>query len=165
MTQLKKISKGGIAEALSKAERYRLLNEPQLAESICLDILEVEPDNTQGLVILLLAMTDQFGTSEAGGVNEARKLLNRMKSDYEKYYYGGIICERQGNSIFSRGTMSSSTMAYDWYTDAMQLYEKAEAVRPEGNDDSILRWNTCARLIARNKLQPHREEYSEPPLE
>ena len=33
--------------ALAKAERYRLLNEPGEAESICLDVLAVEPDNQE----------------------------------------------------------------------------------------------------------------------
>ena len=30
--------------------RYRLLNDPEQAESICLDILEVEPGNQEALV-------------------------------------------------------------------------------------------------------------------
>jgi hypothetical protein len=29
----------------------------------------------------------------------------------------------------------------------MESYEKAAAVRPTGNDDAILRWNTCVRLL------------------
>jgi hypothetical protein len=165
MIQLKKISSKGITEALGKAERYRLLNEPQLAESICLDILEIEPDNKKGLVILLLAITDQFGSSESVGVNEARKLLQRLESDYERYYYDGIICERQATAILDKGSMSSNAMAYEWIADAMKRYEKAEAVRPAGNDDSILRWNTCARIVERHNLKPEREEYGEPPLE
>src|SRR5687768_12801137 len=125
MIQLKKISSKGITEALGKAERYRLLNEPQLAESICLDILEIEPNNHQGLVTLLLAITDQFGNSEAAGVSEARNLLRRLENDYERFYYGGIICERQGNAILDKGTMSSSAMAYEWMSDAMKQYEQA----------------------------------------
>jgi len=32
----------------------------------------------------------------------------------------------------------------------MSWYEKAEAVRPAANDDALLRWNTCARLIMRD---------------
>jgi len=165
MTQLKKISSKGIPEALGKAERYRLLNEPQLAESICLDILEIEPGNHQGLVTLLLAITDQFGHSESATVGAARQVLRSLQNDYERSYYGGIICERQANAILEKGNMSSSTMAHEWISDAMHLYEKAEAVRPPGNDDSILRWNTCARTMTRHNLNPAREEYSEPPLE
>ena len=165
MIQLKKISNKGITEALGKAERYRLLNEPQLAESICLDILAIEPDNKKGIITLLLAITDQFGHSESAGVAEARRLLSHLDNEYEKHYYGGIICERQANAILEKATMSSNAMAYEWMADAMKHYEQAEAVRPQGNDDSILRWNTCARIVARHNLQPAREEYGEPPLE
>jgi hypothetical protein len=36
----------------------------------------------------------------------------------------------------------------------MAWFEKAEEIRPPGNDDSVLRWNTCARIILKNKLRP-----------
>ena len=49
--------------------------------------------------------------------------------------------------------------------DAMEYFEKAEAIRPSGNDDSILRWNTCVRLIERYKLEPEMEDTSEQFLE
>jgi len=57
---LKLLHKEGIPAALDKAERYRLLNEPAEAESICLDVLAIEPDHQQALITLLLALTDQF---------------------------------------------------------------------------------------------------------
>jgi hypothetical protein len=40
----------------------------------------------------------------------------------------------------------------------MHWFEKAEPLRPPGHDDAILRWNTCARIIERNKLVPREEE-------
>jgi hypothetical protein len=47
----------------------------------------------------------------------------------------------------------------------MTWYERAEAMRPPGNDDAILRWNACARLIMRDQhLVPAVEERSEPLL-
>ena len=52
MPELKPISKEAIPSALAKAERYRLLNEPRLAESICRDVLRTDAGNQQGLVIL-----------------------------------------------------------------------------------------------------------------
>ena len=45
MFDLKPLSKDAIESALAKAERHRFLNEPDEAESICLDVLEVDPDN------------------------------------------------------------------------------------------------------------------------
>ena len=65
MFDLKPLSKDAVDSALSKAERYRLLNEPDEAESICLDMLEIEPGNQQAQVMLLLALSDQSG--EGGG--------------------------------------------------------------------------------------------------
>ncbi len=165
MFQLKPISKESIPDALEKAERYRLLNEPMLAESICLDILETDAQNTKAIVTMLLAMTDQFGTSSLVDVNKAKQLLSRLPDEYLRHYYRGIICERKGKSTLGKGKWEGGFIAYEWLRDAMDSYEKAEAIRPPGNDDSILRWNTCARLIMRHKLQPRNESHLEPPLE
>lgn len=165
MFQLKPISKDGIPEALEKAERYRLLNEPRLAESICHDILEIDPDNHKAIITLLLSITDQFGRSASSEISEARNLLPKLKSEYERFYYGGIICERQGKAILNKDITGGKFTSYEWMMDAMKLFEKAEAIRPQGNDDSILRWNTCVRLITRNNLHPRKEDYFEPPLE
>lgn len=165
MYQLKAISRESVPAALEKAERYRLLNEPGLAESICTDILEADPGNVRAIVIMILAITDQFSTGSANEINRARQLLPSLPGEYEKQYYEGIICERKGNAILNRGGLEAQFMAYDWLADAMNHYENAEAVRPTDNDDAILRWNTCARLIMHHQLVPRNEELIEPPLE
>src|SRR5882757_9948945 len=104
MFETKPIAKLAIPRAFEKAERYRLLNEPWEAESICLDILAIEPDHAQALTCLLLALTDQFGTGPAPAllVERARQLLPRMTRDYERAYYTGIICERVAKSLLLR---------------------------------------------------------------
>ncbi len=165
MFQLKPISKEAIDEALKKAERYRLLNEPQLAESICQDILDIEPGNTEAIKTKLLAITDQFGKYSSTHINYARALLASFDNEYDREYYSGIICERQGNACILRGRPGDHHSAYDWLTLAMEHFEKAETVRPQGQDDAILRWNTCARQIMNHHLKPRVEEYVEPPLE
>ena len=164
MFQLKNISRDSLPSALEKAERYRLLGEPDLAESICLDILEVDPNNAKAIIILLLAITDQFNTSSSGDVKRAQQLLPHLKSEYERLYYSGIISEREGMAILNR-VSGGQFAVYEWLNEAMAFYEKAEAIRPPGNDDAILRWNTCARQIMRHHLQPINEKYVEPPLE
>jgi hypothetical protein len=103
--RLKPLSKGGVVAALERAERYRLLNEPSQAESICLDILEVEPENEKAIVLLLLAITDGF-VENTESAARALALLPRLKGDYP-----------------------------------------AEGLRTPGNDDSILRYNACVRLL------------------
>ena len=165
MFPLKPISAGSVEGALAKAERYRLLNEPREAESICSDILDIEPENQKALVVLLLSITDQFGDGKAVEVKHARELLPRLRDEYERAYYGGIICERQGKAVLSRGLPGHKSQAYDWLRDAMDFFEKAESIRPPKNDDAILRWNTCARIMIDNRLEPGREEPTEPFLE
>jgi hypothetical protein len=166
MFELKPISAESIPGAIEKAERYRLLCEPVLAESICLDILDADPQNTRAITILLLAITDQFGASSSGDVNRARQLLSRLQNEYEMNYYAGIISEREGMAIFNRGMTGGGHFAvYEWLSEAMTYFEKAEVLRPAGNDDAKLRWNTCARMIMRHQLQPLNEKYVEPPLE
>jgi hypothetical protein len=155
--KLKSISKESIPEALAKVERYRLLNEPSLAESICQDILTIAPDNQQALISLLLARTDQFHS----GLNAkgAHEVLARIQGAYEQAYYAGIIWERLGHASLQKGGPGGATAAYHALREAMGFYEKAEAISPAGNDDAILRWNTCAREISqRPEIVPEPEE-------
>ena len=161
--ELKPISHAGVAEALEKVERYRLLNEPAQAESICLDILAVEPENQEALVMMILAITDQF--DQGVSTSRARTLLPRLKGEYEKHYYAGIIAERTAHTQLKRRSPNSNFVAYDAFRFAMECYEKAEKVRPAGNDDAILRWNTCARVLMSNQtLRPRPDEAFEPVL-
>jgi hypothetical protein len=144
--ELKALSREAVPAALAKAERYRLLNEPAEAESICLDILAVDPDNQQALVMMLLAITDQFATDVRGHVGRARELLPRLKDEYARLYYGALICERRARTHFSAG---AGGMAAGWFREALNLLERAIDIRPSGNDDAILRWNACARTLNR----------------
>jgi len=165
MLQLKKISKESVPSALEKAERYRLLNEPSLTESICTDILEIDPKNSKATVTLLLAITDQFGSTASDDINRARQLAETLEDEYQRQYYSGLICERKGKSILHKGIPDGEFIAYEWFRDAMDFYETAETVRPTGNDDALLRWNTCARLIGKHQLKARKEEYTESMLE
>jgi hypothetical protein len=159
--ELKPISRAAVGEALEKAKRYRLLNEPSLAESICLDVLEVEPENQRALVTLLLAITDQFGHGAAAV--KARELLPRLKSEYEQHYYAGIVWERSAHAQLRKGAPNTSLSSYDSFMQAMLCYERAIELQPPGNDDAILRWNTCARILMRNpNLRPKQDEAYEP---
>ena len=155
----KPITKDGIPAALQKAERYRVINDPTSAESICLDVLAVSPENQQALITLLLAITDQFGQAPTEGVRRAREVLPRLQDGYKRAYYAGIICERCAKAQLRSGAPKSGEMAYHWLREAMIWYEKAETQRPAGNDEAILRWNTCGRLLARYPhLKPETDE-------
>jgi hypothetical protein len=166
MTPLKPISKAAIPAALEKAERYRLLNEPGGAESICLDVLAVDPEQQQASVTLLLAITDQFDEDTAANVRRAREVLPRLRDAYERTYYAGVIDERHAKALLRRGVLRSGEAAYGLLRDAMGWYEQAEKLRAAGDDEAILRWNTCARLLAANQqLRPGEQEEYEPAFE
>jgi hypothetical protein len=150
MFELKPLPQTAVQAALEKADRYRLLNEAVEAESICLDIIGVEPDNQEALIMLFLAQTDQFKNELSPKFPEARETLKRIKGDYSRTYYKGILCERRAKVHLYRDIPGSGQVAYDWFRQAMNAYAKAMEIRPPGNDASILRWNTCARIIMRN---------------
>ena len=166
MFELKPISKEAIPEALDKANCYRFLNEPVEAESICLDILEVDPQNQQAIITLLLSLTDQFGRDLGRAFTRARELFPRLNDDYSRIYYRGLICERRAKAHFDRGGPGSGHLAYDWFRQAMDAYESAIDQRLSGNDDAILRWNACARIMMNNStVAPGKEANRESMLE
>jgi hypothetical protein len=164
MFQPKPIYPDAIPRALEKAERYRLLNEPEEAESICLDILAIDPDNQPACITLLLALTDQFHHNCTDCLARAQALLPQLQAEYERCYYAGIICERRGSAQIDRDQPGCKTVAYNWLRQAMDWYEQAEAIRPPHNDDAILRWNTCARIMQKHELAPPAVESFEPVL-
>ena len=152
--ELKRLSPEAIPPALERAERYRLLNEPVQAESICLDILAVEPENQQALVILLLSLSEQFGENITEKLDRAWSILPKLSDEYQRAYYQGILLERQARLYMRSDAPGSNYSAYDLFREAMRLYERAERLRPPGNDEAVLRWNTCARTITSEKLEP-----------
>ena len=153
---LKRLAAESIPSALEKALRYRLLNEPAHAESICRDILEVDPTNQSALVTLLLALTDQFSTRFTQALEQANGALARLEGDYEKAYYEGIIHERWANTEMGRNMPGD--FASGWYREAMRCYEKAEQLSSTEDPDAVLRWNTCARLLQEQPDVAHGRE-------
>jgi tetratricopeptide (TPR) repeat protein len=165
MFEFKRLSEDAIPAALERALRYRLLNLPAQAESICHDVLDIDPENQQALALLLLALTDRFGEGYVAAVKQAQEGLSRLRDPYEQAYYAGIICERQAKAHLDRGYPGSRHNAYEFLREAMGWYEKAEMLRPPKNDDALLHWNVCARTIMNNDLTPRAEEKVELPLD
>jgi hypothetical protein len=159
---LRKISKGSVNSALEKAKHYRLLNDPGNAESICRDILQVDPNNDQAIGLLILALSDQFHEG-TGQVAEAKSWVEKLSSKYDRSYCHGLVCERAAKAILASHRPGSQQDAHDWIREAMEHFDQAErAATDEGNDDPILRWNACARLIDKHHLTPPVEESFRP---
>ena len=153
----KELHPGAVPRALERAERYRLLNEPWQAESICRDILHTDPDNQRALVTLLTALTDQFGGALRGTTKEAHALLSRITDEYERTYYGGMVSERWADAALRDGAPGGGV--FDWFSDALGQFERTEALAAPANEDAVLRWNACVRVLhSHPHLQPRSED-------
>jgi hypothetical protein len=143
--KLKPISRAGINEAISKAELYRYLNEPGEAESICRDILAEEPEHQTALRLLGLAITDQFTGGMSDRYAEADHIFHSLTNDYERAYYRGILHERKAKAQLRAGRPPHTVRPS--FESALNCFEEAEKISPPNNDDAILRWNRCVRLL------------------
>ncbi len=150
MFELKRLPEEGIPAALDKAERYRLLNAPGDAESICLDILAVDPDNQDALIMLVLSLADQLLEGKRGAKRRAMEVLSRLADEYDRAYYAGIIYEREAKAKLIRSFPGAGYVAYDGLRRAMVYFEEAEKLAKHGTDQANLRWNSCARIINDN---------------
>ncbi len=153
---LKKISLEGIAVANEKAELYRVLNQPHEAESICLDVLAVDPENQLALRNLALAITDQFVGKASDRYGDAERALEKLSDPYERLYYSGIVYERRAKSQLAAGQMPHALLVI--FEKALNRFAQAEAISPAANDDAILHWNSCVRVLeSRTDASWHRE--------
>jgi len=156
---LKPISSAGIPEAISKVEVYRYLNEPGEAESICRDILAVEPENQSALRLMGLAITDQFGGGASDRYVEAERLFRSLTNEYERIYHCGILHERKAKAQLRAGRPPHTVLPI--FEEALRYFEEAERIRPSDNDDAILRWNRCVRLLQSRSSSEWRREIEE----
>ncbi len=143
--RIKRISTAGIDEAIAKAELYRSLIEPEEAESICRDILAIEPQHQLALRLLGLTLTDQFTGRGSDRYRETEQIFQQLQDPYQRLYYTGILCERRAKAQLNAGHPPVSVLAL--FEQALQSFAEAEDIRPTGNDDAILRWNRCVRLL------------------
>ncbi len=165
MLTLKLLSAEAVPDALEKAKRYRLLNEPDDAESICLDILAALPDHQEALITLLLALTDKFRHSGLiPSFDQARDLIARLDDSYSKSYYVGIIFERRAKYHLKQGGPGSGPAAYECFVKAMSAYSEAMSGLDPKNQDAVLRWNSCARILNNNPEVKAEDENGVEPL-
>ena len=154
MFQPKPLSPDAIEAALDKAERYRFLGEAWESDSVCRDVLTIDPENQRALISLITAIAQLLGDGTGGDMDEAKRLVKRLQGEYERAFYSGLLVERQAKEMLAHGTLGAGPAVYNMLTEAMACYEAAEKMRPPGDDSAILRWNTCVRIIERTRLKP-----------
>lgn len=167
MLELKPLKPEAVSLALEKAKRYRLLNEPDEAESICLDILAAVPGYQDALITLLLALTDKFPHSGVfPAFEQAQDIIPKLDNSFSKSYYLGVIFERRAKYHLKQGGPGSGNAAYEWFAKAMEAFDQALGDDDPKNQEAVLRWNSCARIInTRSDVQADDTEVTEPLLD
>ncbi len=154
MFELKRLSPEGIPHALERAKHYRLLNEPVAAESICRDVLRVDPENQEALITIILAMSDRVAEGYTVGASQISEYLSKLSDEYDRAYYSGIVLERRGKAALLKDVPGSDSTAYELLRKAMEYFDEAGKLGTAEHDDVTLRWNGCARIIMSNNLEP-----------
>ena len=167
MIELKSLKPEAFSAALEKAKRYRLLGEPDDAESICLDILETKPGNQEALITLLLSLTDKFPhTGLTPAFEQAQELVDQLDNSYSKSYYLGVIFERRAKLHLKQGGPGSGNVAYHWFIKAMDAFDEALGSDNPKNQEAVLRYNSCARILnSRPDVKAEDKDGAEPLLD
>ena len=141
---MKRLPRASLDAALAKAEHYRDLNQPEEAESICRDVLDVDVGNQRAWKLLGLSLTDRLPTHKVGLLEQAVEAFERLTDQYERIYHLGVAWERAAKAHLERNEAHSAVTAFEH---ALKQYEKAENMRPD-SADPIVRWNRCVRLLS-----------------
>ena len=153
MSELKPLSESAVEHAIEKARHYRLLNQPEQAESICHDVLQLQPENQDALIALALAKSDQLIDGNPAILDSARQVVAKLQRPYHQNYYDALLSERQAMALLKRKGKRSSLVALQFFNEALSKYEQAIQNKPPDEDEAILRWNFCTRMIDQHQLK------------
>jgi tetratricopeptide (TPR) repeat protein len=142
--ELRRLSPTALEGAIAKAEHYRDLNQPDEAESICRDVLDVDPKHQLALRTLGLALTDRLPRDRHHVFDEAVATFKQLTSAYEQAYYLGIAWERLAKVQLEHDEARNAISSFE---KALALFDQAAALGPEGAPDPVLRWNRCVRAL------------------
>jgi tetratricopeptide (TPR) repeat protein len=145
--ELKKLADKNLGAAITLAKHYRDLNQPDEAESICRDVLEVAPDDVDALRTLGLTLTDRFPTAWMSLFEEACATFKKLPSEYERHYYVGIAWERYAKAQLESGRAQNAIHAFE---EAIAKFEAASALAAKDDPAPILHYNRCVRALTTN---------------
>lgn len=161
--QLKKLADKNLDAAVTLAKHYRDLNQPEEAESICRDVLDVSPENVDAWRTLGLALTDQFPSSWMTLFDDACAAFKKLPTEYEKVYYVGVAWERYAKAQLAAGRAHNAIHAFE---EAMQRFEEAAKLSAKDDPAPILHYNHCVRSITTNpELARASQTHHEPEYE
>src|SRR5271155_4950241 len=105
---LRKLSPTSLDAALAKAEHYRDLNQPEEAESICRDVLDVDAASQRAWKVLGLSLTDRIVSGRPGLLEEAIAAFEHLTDVYERTYHVGVAWERAAKAHMERNEAHSA---------------------------------------------------------
>jgi tetratricopeptide (TPR) repeat protein len=141
--ELKRLPQASLEAAVAKAAHYRDLNQPDEAESICRDILDVDTSHQAAWKILGLSLTDRFDKGHVGLLEQAIGAFERLTDEYDRTYLVGVAWEREAKAHVERDEYPSAVAAFEH---ALGRFERAGHLRPD-SPDPVLRWNRCVRML------------------
>src|SRR5580704_19003293 len=124
---LKRLPRASLEAAIQKAAHYRDLNQPEEAESICRDVLDVDPQHQVALRLLGLSLTDRFPTGHAGLLEQAIAVFEKLTDEYERVYHLGVAWERAAKAHLERSEAHSAVTAFEH---ALELFDYAHTMKP-----------------------------------
>lgn len=142
--ELKKLRDKNLETAINLAKHYRDLNQPEEAESICRDVLEVAPTNVDALRTLGLALTDRFASAWMSLFEEACATFKKLPGDYERAYYAGIAWERYAKAQLEAGRAHNAIHAFE---QALESFDEASSLAAKDDPAPILHYNRCVRAL------------------
>jgi tetratricopeptide (TPR) repeat protein len=142
--ELKRLPRASLDAAIAKAQHYRALNQPEEAESICRDVLDVDDGHQEAWRLMGLALTDRFGSGQVGLLEQAIAAFERLSDEYERIYHLGVAWERAAKAHLERNEAHSAVTAFEH---ALSMFAAAEELRP-ALPDPVLRWNRCVRMLS-----------------
>ena len=104
--------------------------------------IQLPGDRSHGFVGTARRAHESEGPSSR---SEAEAAFQRLQDPYEQVYYTGIARERFAKAQLAAGRPPHTLVVL--FEDAISWFDRAEKIRPAGNDEAILRWNRCARTL------------------
>jgi len=150
--ELKQLRARNLRAAVDLAKQYRDLNQPEDAESICRDVLEVSPYDEDAWRTLGLALTDQFASSWMMLFDEACAAFSNLRSEYEKLYFTGVAWERYAKAQLGAGHSNNAIHAFE---QAMELFDRADGLGSADDPRPVLHYNRCVRALTRTPELAH----------
>ena len=141
---LKRLKDKNLGTAITLAKHYRDLNQPEEAESICRDVLEVAPENVDAWRTLGLAMTDRFASQWMCLFEDACTAFKKLPDDYERAYYVGIAWERYAKAQAEAGRAQNAIHAFE---EAIGYFDEASKHAAKDDPAPILHFNRCVRAL------------------